>query len=79
MNSWAREKRKEGVEVKVGYGKVRVAGRWKEWKEIKRGERGSYLEKEVRDRVRERRVCEEGMGMREKERDNEGRNEEDFA
>lgn len=56
-----------------------MAGRWKEWKEIERGERVSYLEKEVRDRVRERRVCVEGMAMREKERDNERRNEEDFV
>lgn len=39
----------------------------------------SYLEKEVRDRIRERKVCVQGMTMREKERDNEARNEEDFA
>lgn len=78
MNSWAREKRKESVEVKVEYRKVRVTGRWKEWEDEK-GEGVSYLEREVRDGVRERRLCEEGMAFRKKERDNEGRSKEDFA
>lgn len=50
MNSWARERRREGVEVKVG--KVRVASKWKDWEEIESeiGERNSERGIRVGDR-----------------------------
>jgi len=48
MNRWAREKRAEGVEVKVGRGRLRLRGKWIGWEEIEREEREKREEELVR-------------------------------
>lgn len=71
INSWARERRREGVKIKVEYGKVMVADRWKDSEEIesKTGEKNS--EREVRERDREEKKDEERV-----ERKTLGKNKE---
>jgi len=48
MNRWAKEKRAEGVEVKVGRGRLRLRGKWIGWEEIEREEREKRKEELVR-------------------------------
>jgi len=48
MNRWAKGKRAEGVEVKVGRGRLRIRGKWKGWEEIEREEREKREEELVR-------------------------------
>lgn len=63
MGRWAREKRKEGVEIKIGRGRVRIAGIWRAWKEIEKKERerverwrGGGMKKEKEGGEQEREV-----------------------
>jgi len=39
MSKWAKGKRNEGKEIKVGRGRVKISGKWIAWKEIEREER----------------------------------------
>lgn len=50
INKWVREKRARGEDVKVGYGKVKIKGIWKNWLEIMKEE----------DREREERLRKDG-------------------
>lgn len=59
MNRWAREKRTAGGDVKVGFGRVRVAGVWKAWEEIEREEREKNAGREDGRGVMERMEGEE--------------------
>lgn len=36
ISKWAREKRSEGMDVKIGYGKLRINGEWKYWSEMEK-------------------------------------------
>lgn len=42
INKWVKEKRAKGEDIKVGYGKVKIKGIWKNWLEImkEKGKRG---------------------------------------
>lgn len=38
INKWAKERKGKGEDIKVGYGRVKVGGIWKNWEEIKKEE-----------------------------------------
>jgi len=48
INVWANIYRAKGKEIKVGLGRVRVDGEWKDWREIE----GEGLSKKIREMVK---------------------------
>lgn len=36
VHKWVKEERGKGRDVRVGYARVKVEGRWKNWRKIKR-------------------------------------------
>jgi len=47
MNVWENIYRAKGKEIKVGFGRVRVDGEWKDWREVE----GEGVSKEISERI----------------------------
>lgn len=38
MNTWAKEQKGKGIEIKIGLGRIRIGGIWRVWAEIEKEE-----------------------------------------
>lgn len=79
ISGWARERRREGVKVKIGYGRVKVACVWKDLEMVEREEREGSRRGEERRRDRDGLESEEGTEKRNREGDIRRVGEENFG
>lgn len=62
ISKWAKEKRSRGIDVKVGFRKIRLNGNWKYWNEME-----SIIERDLEEKERKERV--EGVNSVEDKRE----------
>lgn len=59
ITRWAKGQRAKGEEIKVGFGRIRIKGRWKSWAKIK--------QEEEKEKIKRKEISESRVGRRETE------------